>query len=123
MESEYVAMTKAAKKCVHYRQLLTELGFPQSKPTIIFEDNQSSINLTRAPELTKNSKHIHTRHHYIRDLVAHGVFSPQYITTVDQVADILTKALPKPVFLTLRQKLLNVAEKLSPPWSSLRGEC
>jgi hypothetical protein len=123
MESEYVALTKAVKKCMHYRQLLSDLGFSQTAPTVIFEDNKSAITLATAPEITKNAKHIHTRHHYIRDVVAQGLFVLQHLPTADQVADIFTKPLPKKTFLLLRAKLMNLDSKLAPSSCSLTGEC
>ena len=41
------------------------------------------------------SKHIKIRYHFIRDWVQRGVVQLEYISTEDQVADILTKSLPK----------------------------
>jgi hypothetical protein len=140
MEAEYVALTKAAKKCVHLRLLLSELGFAQTEPSVAFEDNRSAINLALAPEITKNSKHIHVRHHYIRDLVRSRAIRIQYLPTSDMTADLLTKPLATKAFLYFRNKLLNSSEKLVPTVvagvsrtslpsapsrrrSSLRGEC
>jgi hypothetical protein len=123
MEAEYVALTKAAKKCLHFRQLLSDLGFPQAGPTTIFEDNKSAINLATAPEVTKNSKHIHVRHHFIRDLIKQNLMKVVYLDTKSMTADLLTKPLLKPLFLQLRSKLLNSVVKLVPDWSTLRGEC
>jgi hypothetical protein len=123
MEAEYVALTKAAKKCVHFRQLMGDLGFPQRSPSIVYEDNRSAINLAKAPEITKNSKHIQTRFHYIRDLVKQRLVEVQYLPTDQMTADLLTKPLATTPFLYLRSKLLNSSDKPIPAWSTLRGEC
>ena len=125
MEAEYVALTKAAKKLIHLRLLLSELGFPQNSPSIAFEDNKSAIDLANAPELTKNSKHIAIRHHYIRDLVQTKQVTIRYIPTAQQTADLLTKPITsKPLFLYLRGRLLNSREPLPAPIaaSMTRGE-
>jgi hypothetical protein len=41
------------------------------------------------------SKHIEIRYHFIRDWVQRGAVQLQYVSTDDQVVDILTKALPR----------------------------
>ena len=51
MEAEYVCLTECGKQIAHYRALLAELGFPQENPTIIYEDNKSAIDLSKAPQI------------------------------------------------------------------------
>ena len=41
------------------------------------------------------SKHIEIRYHFIRDWGQRGALQLAYVSTDDQVADILTKSLPK----------------------------
>jgi len=48
--------------------------------------------------LHDRSKHIEIIYHFIKDKVQKGVVKLQYISTNEQVADILTKALPKGKF-------------------------
>ena len=43
-------------------------------------------------------KHIDLRYHFIREAVEDGKVKMEYIPTADNVADIFTKALPKPRF-------------------------
>ena len=117
MESEYVALTRAAKKVIHLRLLLSELGFPQTSPTTIFEDNKSAINLAVAPEITKNAKHIAIRHHYIRDLVKTSQVCVSYIPTMEQTADILTKPMDRALFTHHRSRLLNTIDTTLPTTS------
>ena len=42
-EAEYVALFIATQEAVWLKQLLFELRIEQSKPTVIYEDNQSAI--------------------------------------------------------------------------------
>ena len=51
------------------------------------------------------TKHINNKYHYIRELVQNGVLQLQYISTNEQVVDILTKSLPNKKFAYLRDKL------------------
>ena len=40
-------------------------------------------------------KHIEIKYHYIRDMVQRGVVKLQYITTDEQIVDVLTKPLAR----------------------------
>jgi hypothetical protein len=51
------------------------------------------------------SKHIEIRYHFIRDWVQRRAVQLQYISTDDQVADILTKALPRGKHVFFRDKM------------------
>lgn len=51
------------------------------------------------------TKHIDTRLHFIRDLIAGKIIDVQYCKTEDQLADILTKALPKDKFISFKSLL------------------
>ena len=41
------------------------------------------------------TKHIHIRHHFVRERVQDGAIALKYISTEEMIADILTKPLPK----------------------------
>jgi hypothetical protein len=43
----------------------------------------------------ENSKHIEIRYHYIRDMVQRGAIKLQYVSTNEQVVDVLTKPLSR----------------------------
>ena len=62
---------------------------------IILEDNQGCIALSENPIHHKRTKHIDVRYHYTREKVEDGTIKLEYISTEDQVADLLTKALPQ----------------------------
>ncbi|GJX94598.1 retrovirus-related pol polyprotein from transposon TNT 1-94 [Tanacetum coccineum] len=51
------------------------------------------------------SKHIDTRHHFIREQVENGVVEIYFVTTDYQLADIFTKALPRERFKFLLPRL------------------
>jgi hypothetical protein len=108
MMAEYVALAEVGRAILWCRFLLTDIGFPQQNPTIIYEDNQSAINLAVAPHITRKSRHIHIRHHFIRDLVAKGIVQIVHLPTHLMTADILTKPLGPTAFIALRDILMNV---------------
>ena len=94
VESEYIALSSATQELVYLRQLFEDLGYPQSSPTVIYEDNQGAIQLADNHGLhSKRTKHIDVRHHYLRDVIKSGWLLFRHIPTERQNADILTKAL------------------------------
>jgi len=74
-------------------------------PTVIYCDNQSFIKLPENPVFHDRSKHIDTWYHHLRDYVERRIMLLQYISTEEQDADILTKALSKCKFEFHRDKI------------------
>jgi hypothetical protein len=72
---------------------------------VIYCDNQSCIKLSKNPVFHDWSKHIEIRYHFIHDYVQRGVVELQYISTKEQVPDILTKALNGGKFVFFMDKL------------------
>jgi hypothetical protein len=107
IRKEVVHLCKAnsAKDVMFFRQFAEELGYPQTHPSIIREDNQSAINLSIAPAISKKSRHIFIRHHFVRDLCKRGYIKPVHCGTHDMVADVLTKFHGPASFLYFRRKL------------------
>ena len=62
------------------------------------EDNQACIRIGQNPELHQRTKHIDIKYHYLRDQIRKGNISLQWIPTNEQLADALTKPLPKSSF-------------------------
>jgi hypothetical protein len=104
-EAEYMAASQASCEAIWLHKLLIGLFGQKLQSTIIHCDNQSCIKLSENPVFHDRSKHIEIRYHFIRDYVQRGVVKLQYISTDEQVADILTKALLKGKFVFFRDKL------------------
>jgi hypothetical protein len=95
----------ASCEAIWLRKLLTGLFDQELEPMVIYCDNQSCIKLSKNPVFHDRSKHIEIRYHFIRDRVQKGAVKLQYISTDEQVADILTKPLVKGKFVFFRDKL------------------
>ena len=107
MEGEYVALSSATRKVMEFRYFLDSIGFPQSAATTIYEDNMSAINLAKAPAVTRRSRHIHIRHHYVRDCVAQDFVVIEYLSTDRMLADLYTKPFGPKKFVAFRNQLFN----------------
>jgi len=105
-ESEYVAATEACKAIVWLRNTLQELNIAQTVPTTMFEDNQACIHMAANRMITGRNKHMEIKQHYVRHLSQNKTVQLVYVHTKRQRADILTKNLPYPDFLRLRELLL-----------------
>lgn len=77
----------------------------EATPVKLFIDNKSAISLCKNPVLHDRSKHIDLRYHFIRDCVENGSIVVEFIGTSEQKADILTKALGRTQFQSLRERI------------------
>ena len=68
-------------------------------------DNQSAISQITSEASSYKSKHVDIKHKFIKDIYKKGTIMPTYIPTAEKKADILTKALPTPVFRTLQEMI------------------
>jgi hypothetical protein len=58
------------------------------------EDNQSTIAIANNPIHHQRVKHLDVKAHFLRDHIEKGDVELVYCPTEDQIADLLTKALP-----------------------------
>ena len=72
---------------------------------MIYCDNQSCLKLTENLVFHDRSKHIEIRYHFIRDHVQRGAVKLEYVSTDEQVADILTKSLSRGKHVYFRDKM------------------
>ena len=103
-EAEYIAMANTAQESVWLRQLMAELTNSSEAPTLIYEDNQSAIAMTKNPQFHGRAKHIDIKHHYIREQVGQGTITLEYCPTDEMTADMLTKGLSQEFFCKHRNK-------------------
>lgn len=103
-EAEYVALANCSAECIFVSYLISEILSVNVYPIKIYEDNQSSIKMAETLE-TKRTKHIDVKHHFIRDYIDKNFICLMYIPTAEQVADMLTKALPTVKFKYFRDKI------------------
>jgi hypothetical protein len=93
-EAELVSATAATQEAVHLRILLDEIGFKQDTTTI-YEDNQPCIKIAENPVTSPRTKHIDIKYFYVREKVLDKTVKLVGISTVNMVADCLTKGLDK----------------------------
>ncbi|XP_047331638.1 cucumisin-like [Impatiens glandulifera] len=106
-EAEYRSLALGICKGIWIRHILEELGLPPDRPIQMLCDNQAAISIAKNPIHRARTKHIEIDRHFISENVNKGSIAPLYVISRNQVADILTKALPKPNFEELCGNLNN----------------
>ena len=107
--AELIAAFTVTKEIMWARSLLAEIGYPQLEPTIIFEDNMSTIAMVNNDGNSQKTKHIDIRYNLTREQVKNKVITMEHLKTLDMTSDILTKPLAGTPFLHLRPLLLGIA--------------
>lgn len=80
--------------------------YPVLGDPVIKCDNQSAINFAKGNSVNSHTRHIDIKYHFVRDLIKFQNLKLEYIPTVDNAADLLTKALPRQKNQVFRDALL-----------------
>ena len=100
---EYIAQAHAMKEALWLRSFINKIQGPQGKTIVINCDNQGAIGLAKDNKFHSRTKHIDLCYHFIREAVEENKITMEYIPTGENVADIFTKALPRPKFMELAE--------------------
>jgi hypothetical protein len=104
-EAEYRAVATATAEIMWISNLLSELHVPLLKPPLLLCDNVGATYLCSNPVLHSKMKHISLDYHFVREQVHVGKLHVSHVSTKDQIADLLTKPLPRAKFEELRSKM------------------
>jgi hypothetical protein len=98
MEAEYVSVTHSIQEGIWICSSLEQVGFLEKSLTPLKVNNNGAISLTSNGTNHSRSKHIDVKFHFIRSHVENGEFSPTYVKTAENTADIFTKPLARVMF-------------------------
>ena len=99
--AEFNAMRSATEEVIALRYMLRCLGVRVTRPTPVFGDNLSVItNIIKDDSLLKK-KHVSISFNKTRECVAAGIIHPIKVESVNNFADLFTKALPTKQFSNL----------------------
>ena len=101
-DAEYIGLSNTSSEAIHLDQQLAEVREPLGHPFIINGDNQGAIALSKEARFHNSMKCVRLSEHLVRELVEEKTVIVNYIPTQDMVADIMTKALPRPAFEEFR---------------------
>ena len=92
-EVKFIALTSATQELIQLRELLFSINYLSHTATPLFIDNQGAILLIKNSLSSKYSKHIKLCYYFICEKFADGTIVAKYISTDEQLANGLTKAL------------------------------
>ncbi|KAI0991879.1 hypothetical protein K3495_g16308 [Podosphaera aphanis] len=96
MEAEIMAASEGARELAWMEKVCLDLGIKFNNPPILRIDNQPAIELSKDTKFHSKAKHIEVRHFFIRnDMIQRNRVSVVHTPGTEQIADILTKQLPK----------------------------
>ncbi|KAJ9556676.1 hypothetical protein OSB04_011290, partial [Centaurea solstitialis] len=115
-ESEFRGIVKGVTEILWLKKLMKEIGFPIRLPTRLFCDNEAAISISENPVQHDRTKHVEVDRHFIKEKIEDGTVELPYVKSEEQLADILTKAIPGKVFKSVRASWV-----LEIPLHNLRG--
>ncbi|GJZ94767.1 putative ribonuclease H-like domain-containing protein [Tanacetum coccineum] len=121
-EAEYIAMSGCCAQILWMRSQLKDYGFDFNKIPL-YCDNKSAIALCCNNVQHSRSKHIDIRHHFIREQVENRVVELYFVEMNYQLADILTKALPREDAFKKEKMSKQSAFVLQPVFAIENGHC
>ena len=105
-EAEYLAACSATMATAHIRMLLYDMMFLGTKhwresiqrlptiPTVLMVDNDATVQIAKNGRLTRKTRHIERRFHFVRQGQQEGTHQLHWIPCTYQLADVLTKTQP-----------------------------
>ncbi|KAK8933850.1 hypothetical protein KSP39_PZI015291 [Platanthera zijinensis] len=112
-EAEFVAACSAACEGIWLQKLLKDLSPSRAEvPVRIWCDNIAAIGIGKNPVFHNRTKHIDLRYHFLKELIETKQVELIYCPTSKQLADIMTKPLPRHAFAAMSHVLV----------SALRGD-
>ena len=106
-EAELYAEAAAIQEVLWLRGLVKELGLHTHLGSTVYGDNQSAIAVSKNGVKGERTKHVDVKYHFVTETVEAGTVRLVWIPTLQQQADIFTKALAEPNFVRLRKLLMS----------------
>ena len=104
-EAEYIAGATLARDITWVRLMLSFCGVHLTRASNIYIDNQAVVKLVSISASSKKIRHLALPYHELRKLVSDDVVKVEYVNTKDQLADYLTKVVPRWVLEKARVNL------------------
>ena len=105
-ESEMIALSSASQEAIFLTQARQRARVHTTHPTIIYEDCESAVALSKENRFRKRSKHIDVRWSFIVEKQRHGDLKVVSVSRTIMLADILCSPRAAAQFSTFRNRIL-----------------
>lgn len=102
-EAELQAVCEAVKEVIWLKRIISEFEDNPPVPTVVYNDNQSTINMISSGNLTQRTKYIGVRCHFIQDWIKRGQIDLRHCASEHNSADMFTKPLNSVKLVTMRR--------------------
>ena len=120
VEAEFMAFSQAATQALWLSKYFEEVGLSTTKPTIIHANNNSAISISTNDKNHHYTKHIDVWHYFVKEQTKASDITFKYVPSSQNIADFLTKALPRDT-LWKTVAVLDLAPQTSS--ATFQGEC
>lgn len=108
-EAEYVAICETVKEVMWLSGLVEFFDVFVPKPVTVMTDSQSCVAMVKDSKYSSRTKHMDIKYQYTKDMVRNGEIKLQYVSTVENIADMMTKPLG-PTRIQKLRKMIGVEE-------------
>ena len=106
-EAELEALFIATKEALYLRKLLLNFGVNLTNtPTVLHCDNKSAITVAHNPSNGRRTKHLSVKYHFLKDCIENKHIKLQYISSEENISDLLTKPMTGNRFVKLRDEIV-----------------
>ena len=105
-EGETYGASDGQDTAIYARHVIEELEYKSEDSRKVFVDNTGSLDWMAGSVPTKRSKHMEVRLFRSKHLVEDGEVCMEYVPTEDNIADLLTKSLPRAQYERLAKMML-----------------
>ena len=98
--AEYYTLSRAAERIMWCRQLMREIDLAQHgedapirPPIVVYEDNNTALNIANGTCKQKHTKHVEIRYHVIQDFINHGDIEVKKLPGKHMMIDAINKCL------------------------------
>ena len=92
-KAEYMAVSQGMKQIKWMFSGMDEVGYPQAKPAVLYNNNARAISLTKNTKNNSWVKHINIHHHFVHKCIENGDIIVCHIPSSENLTDIFTKPL------------------------------